>query len=206
MADFILTPEDDKRITGSIRDAEKNTSGEIFCVLMRASSDYRMIPIAWAALAALLVPMPLLYFTRIEATTIYIFQLTVFLVVMLVLLLPAVRLLMVPKRTMFERAHAEAQRQFAAHGLHRTEARTGVLIFVSLAEHYVEVVADIGIAAKVEQEVWDRVVKLLTQAMKRGKIADGFIEAITVCGELLAQHFPPGAINRDELPDKLVLL
>ncbi len=206
MANFTLTPEDDKRITESIRTAEKNTSGEMFCVLMRASSDYRMIPIAWAALVALLVPMPLLYLTRIEATTIYIFQLLTFLIVMLVLLLPAVRLLMVPKRTMQERAHAEAQRQFAAHGLHRTEARTGVLIFVSLAERYVEIVADVGIAAKVQQEVWDRAVKALTMAMKKEKIADGYVEAIGICGEVLAQHFPPGAINRDELPDKLVLL
>lgn len=206
MAAFTLTPEEDKRITESIRTAEKNTSGEIFCVLMRASSDYRMIPIAWAALVALLVPFPLLYLTRIESTTIYILQLLAFLIVMLVLLLPAVRLLMVPKRTMFERAHAEAQRQFAAHGLHRTEARTGVLIFVSLAEHYVEVVADVGIAVKVQQEVWDRAVKVLAQAMKRGKVADGYVEAITICGEVLAQHFPPPKINRDELPDKLILL
>jgi putative membrane protein len=206
MAKFTLTPEDDKRITESIRAAEKNTSGEIFCVLMRASSDYRMVPIAWAALTALFVPMPLLYFTRIEATAIYIFQLLAFLIVMLVLLLPAVRLFMIPKRTMHERAHAEAQRQFAAHGLHRTVARTGVLIFVSLAERYVEVVADVGIAAKVEQAVWDRVVKVLTQAMKKEKIADGYVDAIGICGEVLAQHFPPGAINRDELPDKLILL
>jgi putative membrane protein len=206
MATFTITPEDDQRISESIRAAEKNTSGEIFCVLMRASSDYRMVPIAWAALIALLVPLPLLYFTKIESTTIYVFQLLSFLIVMLVLLLPAVRLLMVPKRTMFERAHAEAQRQFAAHGLHRTEARTGVLIFVSLAEHYVEVVADVGIAAKVEQEVWDRAVKLLVQAIKRGKIADGYAEAIAVCGEVLAQHFPPPKVNRDELPDKLILL
>lgn len=206
MESFTLTPEDDNRITESIRAAEKNTSGEIFCVLMRQSSDYRMVPIAWAALAALFIPLPLLYLTKLESTTIYIIQLVAFLIVMLVLLLPAVRLLMVPKRTMFERAHAEAQRQFAAHGLHRTEARTGVLIFVSLAEHYVEVVADIGIAAKVQQEVWDRAVKALVQAMKRGKVADGYVEAISICGEVLAQHFPPPKVNRDELPDKLILL
>lgn len=201
-----ITPEDDKRISDSIRAAEKNTSGEIFCVLMRASSDYRMVPIVWASLAALFVPLPLLYLTRLEATTIYIFQLLVFLIFMLALQLPAVRLLMVPKRTMFERAHAEAQRQFAAHGLHRTEARTGVLIFVSLAEHYVEVVADVGIASKVEQEVWDRAVKVLVQAIKRNRIADGYVEAIAVCGEVLARYFPPPKVNRDELPDKLILL
>lgn len=201
-----ISAEDDARITQSIRAAEKTTSGEIFCVLTRASSEYRMIPIAWAALVALLVPLPLLYLTRISPTVIYTAQLLTFLMVMLVLLLPAVRFAMVPKRTMFDRAHAEAQRQFAAHGLHRTEQRTGVLIFASLAERYVEVVADAGIAVKVQQEVWDNTVKVLTQAMKKGKVADGYVEAIKICGEVLAQHFPPGAINRDELPDKLVLL
>lgn len=201
-----LGPDDEKSITEAIRAAEKKTSGEIFCVMTQASSDYRLVPVAWAAIIALFVPLPLLFFTNIASTTIYLFQLIAFLMVTVVFLLPTVRFLMVPRRVLRDRASLEAQRQFAAHGLHRTEARTGVLIFVSVAERHVEVVADVGIAAKVLQEVWDRAVKVLVQAIKNDRPADGFIEAIRICGEVLAEHFPPGAVNRNEQPDKLVVM
>jgi len=201
-----IAPDDQKRITEAIRAVEKKTSGEIFCVMTQASSDYRLVPVAWAAIIALFVPLPLLFFTNITSTTIYLFQLIAFLMVTLVLLLPTVRFLMVPRRVLRDRASLEAKRQFAAHGLHRTEARTGVLIFVSIAERHVEVVADVGIATKVSQEVWDRAVKALIQAIKNDRPADGFVEAIRICGEVLAEHFPPGAVNRNEQPDKLVVI
>jgi putative membrane protein len=144
--------------------------------------------------------------TTLSATTIYVFQLIAFLIVLIVCMQPPVRHFIVPRRVMRDRARAEAQRQFAAHGIHRTEARTGVLIFVSVAERHVEVVADVGIAAKVSQEVWDRAVKVLVQAIKNDRPTDGFIEAIRICGKVLAEHFPPGAVNRNEQPDKLVVM
>jgi putative membrane protein len=201
-----IGPDDEKRITDAIRAAEKKTAGEIFCVMTQASSDYRLVPVAWAAIVALFVPLPLLYFTSLSATMIYVFQLIAFLVVVFVFLQPTARFFIVPRRVLHDRASVEAQRQFAAHGLHRTEARTGVLIFVSVAERHVEVVADVGIAAKVSQEVWDRAVKALVQAIKNERPADGFVEAIRICGEVLAEHFPPGASTRNELPDKLVVM
>jgi len=95
-------------------------------------------------------------------------------------------------------------RQFLAQGLHRTENRTGVLIFASAAERYAEIVADAVINAKVTPEVWDNAVAALTSAIKAGRPGDGFVAAIEQCGAVLAQHFPPGAMNRNELADKLV--
>ena len=66
-----------------------------------------------------------------------------------------------------EQAHAEAVRQFCAQGLHKTENRTGVLIFASEAEHYAEMIADAGINAKVKQEVWDDAVAVLIAGDRR---------------------------------------
>jgi len=95
-------------------------------------------------------------------------------------------------------------RQFFAQGLHKTEHRTGVLIFASTAERYAEIVADAGINDKVGPEVWDRAVAALTEAIGAGRPVDGFLAAIAQCGAVLAAHFPPGALKRDELPDKLL--
>ena len=97
-------------------------------------------------------------------------------------------------------------RQFLAQGMQKTEGRTGVLIFAAAAERYVEIIADGGISAKVTQAVWDNAVASLISAIKDGRPADGFVAAIEQCGAVLAEHFPaaPGAVNPDELPDRLV--
>ena len=123
---------------------------------------------------------------------------------LLALSLPAIRFRIVPRRAKHERAHAVAMRQFFAQGLHQTENRTGVLIFASVAERYAEIVADAGINAKVTPEVWDKAVAALIAGMRQRRPGDGFVAAIEQCGAVLAEHFPPGALNRDELPNKLV--
>jgi putative membrane protein len=158
----------------------------------------------WAAFAALLLPLPLILFTSVPAHWIYIAQLALFAVLTLVLSIDAVRFRIVPRRRMHEQAHAEAVRQFCAQGLHKTENRTGVLIFASEAEHYAEVIADAGINGKVPQSVWDDAVAVLIAEIAQGRAADGFVGAVERCGHVLAQHFPPGALNRNELPDKLI--
>jgi putative membrane protein len=201
-----LTDADRARIEAAIRAAEARTSGEIYCVITRASSDYRLVPLAWAALIALLVPLPLIYLTTWPAAVIYVLQLSAFAAALVGLSHPRIRFRIVPRRMKRERAHMEAERQFAARGLQHTERRTGVLIFVSIAERHAEIIADVGIAEKVEPDAWNAPVQALIAAIKHGRPADGFVEAIGMCAEILARHFPPGAINRDELPNAIVVL
>lgn len=201
-----LSDADRQRIVDTIRAAEARTSGEIYCVITRASNQYRLVPVAWAALVALAVPLPLIYGTLWSASVIYFLQLLAFAGVAVGLSSQGMRFRLVPRRTKRERAHAEALRQFAAHGLERTERRTGVLIFVSVAERYAEILADAGISQKVGNEVWAGAVAALTSAIKAGRPADGFVAAIEQCAAVLAEHFPPGAINRDELPNAILEL
>ena len=193
-----------ERIADAIRAAEAKTSGEIFCVIARHASDYRLVPLAWAAAVALVVPAPLIYLTLWPASVIYVVQLIAFIAAALGLSLPEIRFHIVPRRTQHERAHLQAMQQFFAHGLHHTQNRTGVLIFASVAERYAEIVADAGINGKVTPHVWDQAIAALIAGIKQGRAADGFVAAIEQCGAVLAEHFPPGALNRDELPDKLV--
>ena len=201
-----LTDADRARIAEAIRAAELRTSGEIYCVIMQVSSRYRLVPTAWAALLALILPLPLIYGTDWPAAVIYGLQLLTFIGVAMGLSHQSMRFRLVTKRTKHDRAHAEAVRQFLAHGLQNTEHRTGVLIFVSIAERYAEVLADAGIDRKVSQQVWDDAVRALTREVKDDRLADGFVAAIGLCADVLAEHFPPGAINRDELPNAIVEL
>src|SRR6516164_8275023 len=200
----MISDVDKARIAEAIRAAEEKTAGEIFCVIAHACGDYRLVPIAWAALVALAVPLPLIYLTARPAGVIYLLQLAAFIVVALVLSLAMIRFRIVPKRQLWGRAHAEAMHQFLAQGIHLTEHRTGVLIFASVAERYAEIVADSGINAKVQPDVWSKAIAAMVSAIKDGRPGDGFVAAVELCGAELARHFPPGALNPDELPNKVV--
>jgi putative membrane protein len=201
---MLISRPDKDRISAAITAVEQKTAGEIFCVIARQCGDYRAVPLVWAAALALFLPLPLILFSPLPASWIYIVQLALFTVSALVLSTPAIRFRIVPRRRMQEQAHAEAVRQFCAQGLHKTENRTGVLIFASEAEHYAEVIADAGINARVPQQVWNDAVAVLIAGIADGRAADGFIAAIERCGAVLAQHFPPGALDRNELPDRLI--
>jgi putative membrane protein len=201
-----IAPHDEKRIAEAIRAAEQKTSGEIFCVMASASSQYEFVPIARAALIAIVLPLPLYFLTHLWWDQIYYVQLAAFIGLSILFSLPWLRHPLVPRRVKRARASAEAKKQFAAHGLHLTDERTGVLIFASVAERYVEIIADSGINNKVPQEVWDKAVTELINAIKRGEPVEGFVRAVEICGAVLAEHFPPGKINLNELPDKLIVI
>jgi putative membrane protein len=199
----MIADADKMRVAAAIRAAEAHTAGEILCVIARRSSDYRLVPVAWAAILALFTPLPFLYQTDWPGPIVYLLQITVFVISAIVLSNEKIRFRIVPRRARHDRAHAEAMRQFHARGIAKTENRTGVLIFASAAERYVEIVADAGINDKVTASVWDDAVNALVSAIKAGRPGDGFVAAIEQCGAVLAAHFPPGALKRDELPDKL---
>jgi putative membrane protein len=201
-----FTESERQEIADAIRAAEAMTGGEIFCVHARASDDYRHIPLLWAALVALILPAPLIPFARWPVETVYLAQLAAFAALALACSWPPLRIRLVPGSVKRRRAHRHALEQFLAHGLHTTQSRTGVLIFVSQAERYAEVVADEAIFRKVEPAVWDEAVAALVAAARAGRPAKGFVQAIAICAEVLARHFPPAKDDRNELPDRLVEL
>ncbi len=200
----MISIADKKRVSEAIRAAEEKTSGEIFCVIAHHASDYRLYPVAWAAAAALFTPLLLLYLTDWAAVEIYVAQLAVFILLSMILYMPAIRFNLVPRAAKRERAHIEALRQFQAQGLQNTEHRTGVLIFAAAAERYAEIVADAGINGKVTQQTWEHAVQSLIGAIKDNRPGDGFVSAVEQCGAVLAKHFPPGSLKGKNFPDKLV--
>jgi putative membrane protein len=200
-----LTDEDRKQIVRAIAEAERRTSGELIAVVARAASGYRHIAILWPALIALLMPAVLLT-VRPEtgAWTLYLVQAGVFLALALIAHVPPVRLALVPGSVKRRRASRRARKQFFAQGLHLTRARTGVLIFVSVAEHHVEIIADEGIDAVVPPGTWDKAVADFVERVRAGRTAEGFLAAIALVGDQLAKHFPRPAGDIDELPNRLI--
>ncbi|HEY0197163.1 MAG TPA: TPM domain-containing protein [Rhodanobacter sp.] len=104
-------------------------------------------------------------------------------------------------------ARTRARQVFAQLRVWNTEHNSGVLFYVLMAEHRIEIVADRGIAARVTASEWDAVSHRVRDCYAQGKWRKGSLEAIAAAHALLAAHFPSdGTDNPDELPDRPVLL
>jgi len=201
-----MSPEDRDRIALAIRAAEAKTTGEIVCVLSEQSSDSGALPILLAALAALALPWLLVPFTALTVLTILSLQIVVFLALALLLCLPRLRVMLIPRRARRAMAFRVAAEQFFTRSVSRTRDRSGILIFVSLAERYARIIADDGIAARVPQSHWQGAVDALIAHAREGRVADGFIAAIERSGVVLVEQFPKTDDNANELPDRIYFI
>ena len=199
-----FTKEDHEAVSAAIREAEKRTCGQIVCVLAHSSSDYAYVPILWASVLALLVPWPLIDFTQWSVQRIFLLQLVVFIVAGFIFSWMPLRLALVPRAVRRARAHRAALEQFVIRHVTHTRNRCGILIFVSMAEHYARVIADEGIAQKVVRRS-GRLRSMSDRHIRDGRIAAGFVAAIERCGDVLAAHAPPDG-SADELPDRLYVM
>ena len=129
-----------------------------------------------------------------------------FVATLVITALPPVRRALTPRAFKRERVRRRALEQFAAKNLHLTSERTGVLIFVSFAEHMAELIADEGIAAHVEPRVWDEAMAALVAGLRRGDPGAGLVAAVRECGEVLAAKFPADPSNPNQLPNVVVVL
>ena len=225
----MLTQADHQRIAAAITEAESKTSGEIFCVLAKNVSRYREVPLAWAALAAFVVP-PLLVTAGLHRlamadifsswtdetvravenlilralTTYTLLQAGIFLAVALIVSLPSIRRAMTPRFLKRHRVRQVARHHFAASGARLSKAEPHILIYASLEDRQVELVAHQAIHAAVGEGPWNDAVNAVILGMKSGKPADGFVRAIAICGEALARHFPPNGLPKNLFPNEIL--
>ncbi len=202
-----LTQQEKVEIADAIAKAETTNSGEIVAVLTKASDGYYYIPLMWAALFALLIPATINIF-RIE----YFYgwqyesQLIAFVCMALLFRWRPIKLWLVPKYVQQQRCHRMAMQQFVEQNIHDTEARTGILFFVSVAEHYVEIIADEGINSVVDKTTWENIVQLFTDKVKKSEVKEGFLQAIDECERILIEHIPAVKDNENELSNQFVEL
>ena len=219
-----MTQPDEARIAAAIEAAEAHSSGEIVCtlsterhryvewVLALAAAFAFLVPLvatmagfgpsAWAALAGIWQAEPL---TDVQTVEIYaLVQVSLLILATLALWWSPLAQRYAPLSMRRERVHEIALKQFLTRGIHLTQDRTGVLLHVSLEDHVVEVIADEEIYRRVPDEHWGETAAALLAGIRRGDIAQGFVDAIGLAGGVLATHFPPRDDNPDELPNRLL--
>jgi len=208
----MLTPEDEQRITAAVAAAEEGSAGDIFCVLAGEVSSYREIPIAWGAVAALLLPpavlavslQPLIDLINgggweagslhrelgLALTAYTVAQICLFGLVAFLTSLAPIRRLVTPRFLKRHRVRKSAFHHFAAAHSHAKDSETGVLIFVALVERQVEILADAAIHAKVGDQVWKDAAAAVQAGMREADPTAGIEKAIAICGAALKTHFP----------------
>ena len=208
----LLNESEQRQVGDAITRIERDTDAEVVTVLARQADDYTYIPLLWAGLTALIVPGALSVIANwlgwldgVSAWYLLLVQWLVFIALAVVFRLPSILTRLIPRHVRFWRASNLARRQFLEQNLHHTDAGTGMLIFVSEAERYVEIIVDRGISAQLSDDTWQSIVEAFTARVKAGETLQGFLDCIESCGDLLKTHVP-ATHERNELPNRLVVL
>lgn len=219
-----LTDDERKVVSDAVGEAELGTSGEILTVLADRSDGYTDVALWWAlgvsftamSLFAAL-PRPFLdlwdWITNswghewsigeLASMTIAL-GLLAFVGVLALQRWQALKFLLIPKPIKTARVHEQAIKHFKVGAERRTHGRTGILIYLSMSEHRAEIVADEPIAKIVPAEVWGEAMGDMLAEIKAGNVAEGMAVGVRDVGFVLAQHFPRGDEDENELPDRLI--
>jgi putative membrane protein len=224
----MLSHADHDRIAAAVAEAESKTSGEILCVLQHKVSDYREVPLAWAAGAALVIPGLLAAFgvepwlnsedggDWIASNAVSLglalnaailgytaLQAAIFVVVAAALaIVRPLKLALTPKSLKRLRVKRAALHHLKAAHLLCDEGI--VVIFASDQERMVTVVADEALHLKAGDVAWDGAVAAVLSGIKGGDPTSGFVGAVELCGGHLAEHFPATGPRRNTLSDGLL--
>lgn len=200
----MLSENDRERIARAIEAAEAKTSGEIVVLVAARAGLYRSAALVPALALGLLAPWPLILFTQWSAAWIALAQAGLVLAALAAAAHPRARLALVPRTIRRARAHEAALREFVARGLARTRRRTGILIYLALAEGHAEIVADTGIAARVGRAEWSGAIETLLTSLRRGQPVEGLLLTVEKVGAVLARNVPPRPDDTDELPNRVI--
>lgn len=222
-----LTAEEHGQVTAAVAEAEARTNGEIVTIVTDRSDSYHDVGLHWAVAATFLTlsavaMFPVWFMDRLHGllgggwerelpagitlTALLGLLIAVFLAVRYLLAVKPLRLALTPKRTKARRVRRRAIAFFKVGAERRTIGRTGILIYLSLAEHQAEIVADEAIASKVQPEIWGEAMIALIDEVRQGRPGKGMAEAVRCVGTVLAEHFPRSENDSNELPDRLIEL
>ena len=212
--DDLFSDDDRRRISDAIAEAEAATAAEIVPVVVVQSAPYPAARWRGGMLAALLTlsAAALLRSASLPVLAPYLADLPVLAATAAMGLLGAVAAGTLPPLTR-GLTPAEEQRRavyrraveaFLEHELFDTDGRTGILLFVSLNEHRIEVLADRGIDAQVDDSAWTDVTDHVRRGIETDRLTEGLLRGIDRCGQVLEEHGLEGGPDDDnELADRL---
>jgi len=221
-----LSDADRQKVAAAIAAAEAKSSGEIVAVATPISDAYHDVALHWALVPLFAVlawaawrPTALAWWydflfggwspdpTQSELLTLLmVFAALKFTIALLILKWMPLRLFLTPGATKHRRVRRRAIAIFQAAAAGRTAGKTGILIYLSLAERRAEIIADEAILKVTDDHTWGEAMHALLEQVREGKVGDGICAAIERVGVVLSEHFPRSAEDCNEIPDRLIEL
>ncbi len=202
-----LTDEERRRIEERVAEAEGSTSGEIVVMAVGESSNYPSAIMAASGAISLVLALVSVLVYGSENMWLFLTLFALFFIASneVVKRLPMLKRPFVSRADIAEEVEEAAIHSFYHRKVHETRDRTGILIYISLYEHSVRVLADTGIDAVVGKETWQGVVDTITKGIRDGRQGEAIASAVEQCGKLLSQHFPRKPDDTNELADAVII-
>jgi putative membrane protein len=199
----MLTENQAQRIEQAVQAAEATTSAEIAVCVRRASGDDRF-------LAAIIGAIVFLAIDTIGPAIWWNYDRLIWVAVALVVGILVfwlcdrfdLGLRCLPARLVVKDARRAARASFLDGGLDNTPERNAVMLFVSRAERYVEILPDRAAAAAIEPAHWTAIVDGFRKAARKGDLGEAVAGAVTAIGQISAVHFPASSANPDRVSNR----
>ena len=206
-AEKFLASAERLQIEARIAEAEKRTSGEIVVMVVPSSYHYPLASMIGSTLLAVLfgIAVALLFEKESMWFFLEVFALSFIVFHEVIKRTPLLKRLFVTASDMKEEVEEAAINSFYHKDINQTVDHTGILIYISLFEHNVRVVADKGINAKVDRELWQEIVGIIIRGIKSKGQATAIGAAVDRCAEILAAHFPLKSDDRNELGNEVII-
>jgi len=199
-----LSEAEQLRVEAAVAEAETRTAAEFAVIVARAADRYAAFSTLAAAVIALVAGgAALIVRPEIDAAVLFAIIAGLFVALGLLLHWGPIAPRLVPASVKTTHAKRLALVQFATHVQGRTHGRVGVLLFVSLAERYVEILVERGIADIVPASAWQAIVDRFVAEVRTGRTEAALVGALSESAALLAPHFPRRPDDTNELPDRV---
>lgn len=196
----LLSTDEKQRIEQAVALAERRTAGELVVVVAERSSDYAAFRAGLAAALTVALAIEAVHF-EIAPWLVLLLQLPTGAACYAVLGHRAWVRWFVPKAVREQAVAERALSVFLESGVTETRDRSGVLVFLSEAERRAVILADKGINARVAPEEWQTDIETLVRAIRQRDAARGLLAVVERIGGILAESFPPGPNDENELTD-----
>ena len=213
LAEKFLTAAEQQNVSAVVQDMERSTSGEIVPMVVSRSHDYPMAAVSCCVSMAL--PLALLL-TNLIGARIWIGSQNMWLFLGVLaalygLLYPLItrsdrlKYFFLNRKQAAREVEEAALSAFYRQRLHDTKDANGILLYISVMEQMVWILADTNINTKIDQQEWDSIITQITAGIKAGKSAQAVCQAVHSIGQILQRHFPVQKDDKDELHNLIIL-
>jgi len=203
----MISKEDQKRIRDLIATAEKKSHTEVVPMIVSKSDTYPAAHFRCAIIVSFLFSLGLYFSPLSIINPIYFLwiQLPGLILGYFLGQISVIQRFLITNKEMEFETRQRAYEAFFEHGLHLTKRNNGVLIFISLLERKIRIVADKGVEDKIEQKVWDEIIEQFADKVHKENLAQALKYTIEATANVLEYYFPGQGERNNELKNDLII-